>query len=131
MEKVQYFCLDISGSMGSDDVSLAVEMVQIRSKRGDFFLMFDSEVYGPWPVEDALGKIYGDPNDMISTLCSKRVVGRGGFDTREVLQTVHLHQQHNRIYGGKLVLLSDGFMPEENIKVFDEFVKIHVVQSAT
>jgi hypothetical protein len=53
MDCVKYFCLDVSGSMGTDDVRRALSVMADRAKPTDFVVLFDCEVLGVWPVGDA------------------------------------------------------------------------------
>jgi hypothetical protein len=118
----KYFCLDVSGSMSSQAISMAVEKINAEVKHGDFFLMFDCDAYGPWPVEDALGKVYGDPEDMIATLCAEyQHKGRGGTDARSALKMIEEHSRGEAVHK---VLVSDGFLVPEEKAMFDAFIEI-------
>jgi hypothetical protein len=126
MDNVKYFCLDVSGSMGTDDVRRALSVMADRAKPTDYVVLFDCEVLGVWAVGDAMAKVKAGNSldEAISALCTGVHKGRGGTDARECIQTVNEHQQHNQICDGYTILLSDGMMLEGQVQMFDEFVDI-------
>jgi uncharacterized protein with von Willebrand factor type A (vWA) domain len=127
MDKVKFFCLDVSGSMSNDDLNRALSVMADRAKPQDYVVLFDCEVVAFEKVEDAMRKIRKSPlslHEAIASICTGPHKGRGGTDARECYQTVCEYQQSHQICDGVLILLSDGLMPQDQIAVFDEFVDI-------
>jgi len=123
MEKTKYFCLDVSGSMSEQQLQMAFEQVATRARKtGDFLVAFDHEPYGILPVEEVLGKLVMDAQDLVRTLCPA-MKGRGGTDARPVLQAVSDHARDHHVLA-HIVLISDGELPNDDLKRFDEFVRI-------
>ncbi len=119
---MKYFCLDVSGSMSTEHLQMAIEQIALRRAPGDVLFMFDCEEYGPWPVEDVLGRM-SDPEDMVKSLCPPER-GRGGSDARPVLKAIEAHQKTHGVTDSTKILVSDGLISPDEFKLFDVFIEV-------
>jgi predicted metal-dependent peptidase len=125
----KYFCLDVSGSMCSDDIRRALSIIADHAKPTDFLLLFDCEVQGIWPVDQAMKLSKTDPETAVERLCTGVNKGRGGTDANPVF--VEIEKREGKLSNVHTVLLSDGFMGEGQVDTFDEFVNVHPAQDAS
>ena len=126
--KRTYFCVDVSGSISDQDLEVAIATITARAaggKQGDYVLLFDAKVHGIWPVEDVLGRSFGEPSDLLRKLIPQWV-GGGGSSSHEVLDAIEAHRKKHGIEEeAHKVLLSDLMMLYSDLAIFDEKINIH------
>ncbi len=119
----EIFFIDMSGSMAPLQIARAFDIVRGRMKRcfkscGAF--TFDCRTpyeVGPYlPGPQAAQYLRSD----IESNRNPHKLG-GGSDAKPAIEFV---RKHFKFADPKLILLSDGCMPEDSLSLFDEFIKI-------
>ena len=110
MAEITAFCLDVSGSIGERELERAEALLRERARKGDLVVLFDDQAR-VMPFEGA----YLHAQQMRAF---KGPVGRGGTDGAEAAKVAR------EAGASKLVLLSDGMLPDEHVVMFDEFVDL-------
>lgn len=124
---INYFCLDVSGSISQDMFERAQQHLYERARIGvDFVVLFDAQPIGLWPVVQVAAS-YQDVLSLLTALSVPQEMGRGGTSSKGVPELVKSHASSRSLMSRdcyRLVVLTDGFMLEDDMKVFDEFISL-------
>lgn len=99
------YCIDVSGSMMSEQIRAAFDFVAMGIEPGDHIIVFDIKA-----VAVSLNWIRKSPDDYR--------VGSGGTDAKECIALA------NKLGCYSKVLISDGYLVAEDLMMFNKFIDV-------
>jgi hypothetical protein len=108
------YCIDVSGSMSDEDKEKAFKFVSKGIEPGDSVILFD--IYAVLVDSKELSSANVVSNNRLFS------IGRGGTDASNCLKLA------KEVGAYRTVLISDGYLVEEQILLFNKFIDIETLK---
>lgn len=117
---IKTYCIDISGSMSAEQIKTAMEKVVGDINKEDNVIVFDSSAASFLPQDEVIDYALGKDVSHLHIMLFKKWAGLqcttnlGAYKARTMAMA----------YNSRKICLTDDYLPKEDLRYFDEIIRI-------